>query len=69
MEHPDITAALQNGYPKANTRREDLDTPDMRAAYIREYKDELIDYLKKKHPEIVEDWMNETGYLGWLYDE
>ena len=65
MEHPDITCALRDGYPHIWFTG-DIDSPEMRAEFLRNYDDELVDWLKKKHPDLIKDWMEEAGYSQWL---
>lgn len=65
MEHPDITRALQTGFPGA---AENLDTPETRMEYIEDTADDFLYWMKREYPEILEEYIerNELKYLSWL---
>ena len=71
MEHPDITAALSTGYPTWKPEQ-NMDTPENRLEYIREYADGLIEWLRLGYPEILDEFVTfsgqvcSTGYAQWL---
>lgn len=71
MEHPDITAALRTGYPR-NHSEENQDTPENREDYIDEHTTELVGWLRRGYPEILEEFIEMSGqicrtsYREWL---
>jgi hypothetical protein len=64
MEHPDVTSALRTGYPGFAVR-ENADDPENRAAYLRERRDELLEWLERGYPEILEEFIR---HYRWDYD-
>lgn len=67
MEHPDITHALRDGYPHRFPAG-DIDCPEMRAEFLRNFGDELVDWMKEHHPDLINDWMEDAGYSKWLME-
>ena len=64
MQHPDITAALREGYPNWQSR-ENRDTPQARGEYVEEHAPELVKWLGLGYPEILEEFIvyaKEQGY-------
>lgn len=69
MEHPDITAACLNGYP-AWMRTKAEDCPELREMYIDERKLDLVEWIRKNHPDLVDEWLESSDdYQQWLNDE
>ena len=64
-EHPDIARILRDGHPRRQIS-DDMDSPEMRAEFLRNYDDELVEWVKKKHPDLIDDWLKEAGYDQWL---
>lgn len=71
MQHPDITAALRNGYPDWQNK-ENRDTPEARRDYVEEHTQELVKWLRVGYPEILEEFIEMSGqlcgesYRAWL---
>lgn len=65
MQHPDITAAQRDGYPLWQPYSAG-DTPELRDEYIRLYGSEIFDWLRKHHPGLVEDWLEDSGYRDFI---
>ena len=71
MQHPDITAALREGYPNWQSR-ENRDTPQARGEYVEEHTLELVKWLGLGYPEILEEFIEMSGqfcsesYREWL---
>ena len=67
MQHPDITAALRDGYPDWESK-ENRDTHENRAAYFEERASELLKWLLSEHSEILDEFINDhdRDYWEWL---
>ena len=74
MQHPDITAALRDGYPDWQGK-ENQDTPEAREDYIDEYVTDLVKWLHLGYPEILDEFIEMSGqicafsYKDWLRGE
>lgn len=65
MEHPDITAACRDGYPSwMQTKAEDC--PELRAEYIDQCEPDLVAWIRKNYPDIVDEWIDQSDYREWL---
>lgn len=65
IEHPDISYALRTGYASFQSRACE-DTPEAREMYIEDHTAELLDWLSFEHPEILEEFIENSGYYDWL---
>lgn len=65
LEHSDVSAAQRDGYPSWQAPG-NADCKEMRDRYDAEYQDEFLDWIKEKHPYLVDEWREESGYHEWL---
>lgn len=67
MQHPDITAALRDGYPDWESK-ENRDTHENRVVYFEERASELLKWLLSEHSEILDEFINDhdRDYWEWL---
>lgn len=65
LEHSDVSAALRTGYPSWQAPG-NADCKEMRDRYVDEYQDELLDWIRKNHPDLVDEWREQSGYDEWL---
>ena len=71
LEHPDVSSACRTGYPSRQAE-ENADTPENRAYYIEEHMAELVKWLKRGYPEILDEFVEFSGqachisYRSWL---
>ena len=67
MQHPDITAALRNGYPDWQSK-ENRDNRENRVAYFEAHASELVKWLYENYPEALEGFLedHDQDYWDWL---
>ena len=70
-EHPDITAAARTGFASFQGV-ENRDTPENRADYIDDHMLELVRWLRRGYPEVLDEFIEFSGqacamsYQDWL---
>ncbi|MCI8594099.1 MAG: hypothetical protein HFF09_02445 [Oscillospiraceae bacterium] len=64
LEHPDVTWALETGYPTGN--EEIKDTREDRKAFAEVYAREFFDYLAENEPSMIDGFVEENW---WMYEE
>lgn len=70
-EHPDITAAACTGFASFQSV-ENRDTPENRADYIDDHMLELVHWLRRGYPEVLDEFIQFSGqvcvmsYQDWL---
>ena len=70
-EHPDITAAACTGFASFQSV-ENRDTPENRADYIDDHMLELVRWLRRGYPEVLDEFIEfsgqacRTSYQDWL---
>ena len=62
LEHPDITAAARTGYA-AFQNPENQDSPENRADYIDEHMIELVLWLRRGYPEVLDEFIDFSGQI------
>lgn len=71
LEHPDVSSACRTGYPSWQAE-ENADTTENRADYIEEHMVELVKWLERGYPEILDEFIEFSeqacmvGYHSWL---
>ena len=71
MGHPDISCALQTGYPTFISP-ENRDTSENRQDFIDDHTVELVQWLRLGHPEILDEFIEfsdtvcSVSYQNWL---
>ena len=70
-EHPDIAAAAFTGFASFQSV-ENRDTPENRADYIDDHMLELVHWLRRGYPEVLDEFIQFSGqacamsYQDWL---
>lgn len=67
MEHPDITSAQRTGYATFQSA-ENRDCPENRAEFISDHSSEVINWVQRNYPELLEQYIeeHERDYNAWL---
>lgn len=65
LEHSEVSNALRTGHASFQ-KLGNTDCKEMRDRYDAEYQDEFLDWIKEKHPYLVDEWREESGYDEWL---
>lgn len=71
IEHPDISAAARTGFAAFQTS-ENQDTPENRAHYIDEHTTELLNWLRRGYPDVLDEFIEfsnqacRESYQSWL---
>ena len=71
IDHPDISAASRTGFA-AFQNPESRDTPENRADYIDDHMLELVHWLRRGYPEVLDEFIQFSGqacamsYQDWL---
>ncbi len=64
LEHPDVTWALETGYPAGGEVL--TDTPEERWAFAEVYAREFLTYLAENDPALVDGFVEENW---WMYED